>query len=160
MWWCWILKTYATDINFVDQLTIEVDFTTLDLTKKEAKWPRSFVVDILVFLPSNLALPLHCDSQATLARAGNKLLIVLKIHYLFLFNSCLFGYLIWLYIDFIDFSCPTCWVANLEHIDTANWSEIRSKTSQRSKVDLNYNFTTRSIYSAMLTLPSLSVFSW
>ena len=50
---------------------MESEFIALDKAEEEAEWLRNFLEDILMWPKLVMAICIHCDSQAALARAKN-----------------------------------------------------------------------------------------
>ena len=53
--------------------TMESDFIALAATGKEAEWLRNLLLDIKLWPQPMPAISLHCDSEATISRAFNKI---------------------------------------------------------------------------------------
>ena len=54
---------------FYSEQTMESEFVALAATGKEAKWIRNLSLDIKLWPSPMPPISIHCDSQATLARA-------------------------------------------------------------------------------------------
>lgn len=52
--------------------TMESECVALEMAGNEAKWLRNLLTDVPLWGKPVLSISLHCDSQAAIARANNK----------------------------------------------------------------------------------------
>ena len=58
--------------DFVSHSTMEIEFMVLVVIGKEAEWLRDLMMEIPITANSMSTVLIHCDSQATLPRAYNR----------------------------------------------------------------------------------------
>jgi len=56
----------------IPRSTMEAEFIALDKTGEEAEWLRQFLEDVRIWPKPVMAICIHCDSQAAIARAHNR----------------------------------------------------------------------------------------
>ena len=52
---------------------MEAELVALEKAGSKANWPRNLLIDIPIFTNSIASICIHCDCQAAIARAKNKI---------------------------------------------------------------------------------------